>query len=580
MIFFLYKLYHQHKEHKNGEYREHKLINFFLFLLYILSIIIFTYFGLTGGEPALFIINRLFTILFFIFVATTALLLFIGVISFIKNLKSRNFVQSKRIGKKLLLLVIYSLIIILSLGTMRVWGYSYSNRITFQRSFINDGQNVYYADHMTSKKPEYKLAVDSSTFEPIDCGYIKDKNGVYIVKVKNDPFLHGDTFDNRGPLYYVHKSWVEKINEADPKSFIIVKGEYNLCNFTKDYDSVFYDGNVIKFLNANNFQGIKRYLFFPTNFFKDSQAVIYELGRYSNKNIIEERFSDNQKFFHIEDNDSVTILQILKDADPSTFKILSNWHCKDKNAVFVKNNQGIIEKIEGSDPDSFKVLSGDRGKDKYHYYDGPNVVNEANTGTLKQIDEAYTKDNKSVFYGGDKIEGADPDSFKLIKSDHPLHLYSKDKNNVYYLGRLIEGADSDSFKTIRNGYSRDRDSLFYCCVDGNKKVVKLEGIDPNSYKHIYGYDWAGVMVDKNNAFFRNQDGKVTIIEGVDLPTFEELFGGYFKDRSSIYYHDTKIEQADPETFKIKFPFLKDDPYNAYDKNYRYKDGKIISKIKI
>ena len=48
----------------------------------------------------------------------------------------------------------------------------------------------------------------------------------------------------------------------------------------------------------------------------------------------------------------------------------------------------------------------------------------------------YDKDENNVYYDGEIIEGADPETFKYLRLG-----YAKDKNNVYYDGKIIKGAD-------------------------------------------------------------------------------------------------------------------------------------------
>ncbi|NIV99534.1 hypothetical protein GWN26_10530, partial [Candidatus Saccharibacteria bacterium] len=55
--------------------------------------------------------------------------------------------------------------------------------------------------------------------------------------------------------------------------------------------------------------------------------------------------------------------------------------------------------------------------------------------------------------------------------------FSKDKNNVYYIGDAIKGADPETFEFIDSQYMKDKNSVYYV----HNGVKKFEGVDP---KHL------------------------------------------------------------------------------------------------
>jgi hypothetical protein len=141
-------------------------------------------------------------------------------------------------------------------------------------------------------------------------------------------------------------------------------------------------------------------------------------------------------------------------------------YSKDKNHVYY---EGDI--IEGADPNSFFMLQ-------------ESEINSQNFNNLK-FSQTYSADKNSVYFKNKKIKNADKNSFKIIKrikkgtpEDFFTLDYSRDKNNFYQSGEIITGIDIDSFKVLDNGYSKDKYSIFLKDISlrENKKIPRGEFI--------------------------------------------------------------------------------------------------------
>ena len=151
-------------------------------------------------------------------------------------------------------------------------------------------------------------------------------------------------------------------------------------------------------------------------------------------------------------------------------------------------------------------------------------VDEATFKRLRQ--KAYAKDKTSVFYEGDKVPNADPDSFEVLRDPQ----YARDQSKVYFVGNIIEGAHPKSFTVIKAPFSRDATKIYCGTVPmavtelDQFKVLKVSGMRMGGR----GFGWAC-------------------------------------DGTSIYYGSDVIEDADYESFKVI------DEVNAVDKKRHY-DG--------
>jgi hypothetical protein len=148
----------------------------------------------------------------------------------------------------------------------------------------------------------------------------------------------------------------------------------------------------------------------------------------------------------------------------------------------------------------------------------------------------FARDNKSVYFKSEKVEGSDPDTFQII-SDKGRYRYAKDKNNVYIYARddwslyKVINADPNSFEVLEFPYSKDKNDA-YCgnlplYVDDVSKFEVIEGTgfaimssvssflgtesDPRDKsseyernKHEYNRKKYGFITD---GFFYSEDGK-------------------------------------------------------------------------
>lgn len=82
---------------------------------------------------------------------------------------------------------------------------------------------------------------------------------------------------------------------------------------------------------------------------------------------------------------------------------------------------------------------------------------DANPKTFEIFEfDNYAKDDKSVFYQGKKIIGADAKTFEAIDE-----FYAKDKNYGWYGSDTIKTSKGKSFKIINSYYSTDGYDVFY-----------------------------------------------------------------------------------------------------------------------
>lgn len=186
------------------------------------------------------------------------------------------------------------------------------------------------------------------------------------------------------------------------------------------------------------------------------------------------------------------------------------------------------------------------------------------TVSLQTLFKWYTKDNKNVYYYGQKIEWLDTVSVKILTGNKgdpndssPIFLV--DKNGVYTLMQSpwdaytllpLEWADHSSFELIDNWFSRDKKYLYFDTDRYDKVFSWIELIDISSLQAL----WNNYYKDKNNIYTGNIAYSEEYIEWINTRTYD------YSSRLEI------LEWVDYDSFKII------DAQWAEDKNSKYSYG--------
>ncbi|MFI5260317.1 MAG: DKNYY domain-containing protein [Candidatus Paceibacteria bacterium] len=201
------------------------------------------------------------------------------------------------------------------------------------------------------------------------------------------------------------------------------------------------------------------------------------------------------------------------------------------------------ELLAGVDPKTVQYIGDGYIKDSknvYNAYGAGLPVKGADVNTFVTLSNAYEKDINNVYYLSIIVDGADPKTFQVIGG-----FYAKDTKNVYELNRIIAGADLKTAvllwsnpKVSQNEYLKDKDSVYL-------DWVKIQNADPATFTYIGN----GYSKDKNSVYFAG-DGmgpiSYSIVQGSDLATIVPVVGtDYAKDKNHVYYYG-KQTGANPE----------------------------------
>jgi DKNYY family protein len=152
---------------------------------------------------------------------------------------------------------------------------------------------------------------------------------------------------------------------------------------------------------------------------------------------------------------------------------------------------------------------------------------DANPKTFKILDfDKYAKDDRNVFYRGEKIDGADAASFEAIEE-----FYGRDKNRGYYGMDPVKNSNGKTFEVINAYYSKDGIDVFFT-------TDPLNMVDVKNFKFIYGEgDLECWTTDGKFYYYKNF--KVPSEDYANLTIYEKS-GGISKDRHWVYFLDHKL----------------------------------------
>ncbi|HEV7644976.1 MAG TPA: DKNYY domain-containing protein [Pyrinomonadaceae bacterium] len=346
------------------------------------------------------------------------------------------------------------------------------------------------------------------------CGFIdeglKDNFGGYVVKDGKVTYHSG--LEGLGSK----RSW--EIAEADADTFTSLKDGYG-----KDKKHAYLDGILIP----------------------DSDGATFHL--------LEKPYAA--------DNAHVFIgTETLSDS-PQTFKIIANLEkvtfSTDGKKVFSGGVEFLPETVDAATFE--RIDQGDYFRDRGHVYLPDSLVEGADPQTFHvwpQFNEVYAGDKNNVFYNGQKVEGCDAATHKVIDGD-----FHRDGKNIFYHSKRVSD-DAENFQALTSKYSRDSKHVYW-------QMDKISD-DPANFIVYPNEGWAAYAKDSRTVFRCGQK-----VKNVDVKTFSGLNPSYAKDKNNVYFEVScdmtelsTVDGADPASFEL----AGGDGVDARDKDNDYNFG--------
>ena len=160
--------------------------------------------------------------------------------------------------------------------------------------------------------------------------------------------------------------------------------------------------------------------------------------------------------------------EILKDADPKSFRTLDEDYSADNQHVWYREDI-----VEGANPKTFVApeksksfdVSLSLAHDDHDYYCGVHPLHVADMASFKRKGDSWAVDRLNVYYIGFSAEiGKDIQPIGDYPSFRALnHFYAADDKYVYYKNEKVDGADPKTFAVLKDepNYGQDKNRVYY-----------------------------------------------------------------------------------------------------------------------
>ena len=465
--------------------------------------------------------------------------------------------------------------------------------------YSKDDKNVYASGEIIK-------GADPKTFREFpETSYSRDKNNLYYyygedkflgkIDENNFEFLDDFIIRNGNEIYF----YGNKLKLKDAKKFKLIKNTgimttSKIIVYGKDDENVYVitpddaPGNIRIIENADK----DTFEVMENNRYSKDKNNIYYLGNYG---IVKLEDVDKASFVISEQfpfsYDRKNVYYAGKKVDGVTSAGLKVIRIPNEPINFISDNKNLYRLVEIFDENNSELKSV-----KAVAVKNPKV----DFKTFEIFDEwqNYFHDKNNVYYENKlyqiplkKIEEADRKSFILLNSE-----FSKDNKNVYYYGNKIKDLNSEEFEFLGNNFIKELDIVYFLKNKDKAYALKTEigkeiyetvplNVDTKTFKYSNADAYTnglttaesnGYLQDKNGVYYFDMnklnkfssDNIFSKIEGADIPSFIQLMFGYAKDKDKVYFEGKELKGVDVKSFKI---IISNGKVIVKDKNKIYKE---------
>lgn len=360
----------------------------------------------------------------------------------------------------------------------------------------------------------------------------------------------------------------------------IYKGIHN-DGYSATSQGVYYDGALIDGADSNSFTEFDKVQteFSANDYARDANNIYFRGQLIANTDPDTFRPIGEEHKLYYRDNDQVIYQgHTILGADANSFREAapdSNYY-RDKNRIFY-----IDQPLDGVRAEHFEVITHagtstgygiERAGSQPKVFFYGKLIQGADGANFEYISEGegfYGIDKNAVFYQETRVPNAEPECFSVYPNFNEYGLNSCEKNPaIFYRGKPLDGANPNTFKLI------DLDHKLF--TDENKAYIDGKEVFQN-----LDIDSLQIMQDRyvldNNGAYISDTQNSQLIQGADPATFTALGKGYAKDKNHVYYYDYSshakvMNGADPSTFVV-VSFTENVEYDAKDHQHEYRWGK-------
>lgn len=409
--------------------------------------------------------------------------------------------------------------------------------------YASDGNTVYYCGTPIKDSDPTSFYAVGEGKEHGGIYFGADSNGVYLDGLKID-YIHAKTFEHIDGYFFKDKSYVywgkDIIDGCVPSGVKVLNNHY----IADPYNVFFVYNGAVTVLAEANVTKIRVNGLFAA----DDKHVYYKGDIIENADGATANIKDGSSDGYITDACSVFYCSTKLPASSKTFISLGFGYGKDDMSVFFKDKL-----VQNADTASFRPISYGSATDKYAKYNLEKQYSKKYIKNLVRIVGNYFKDGSQVYYHNNIIEAAHAETFSPVavedsestyndNIDFNGEEYAKDCRNVYYMGNPIVGAIPESFVLFgaetssehpeeRGFYGKDSLNVYF-------KGEQIIGADPATF---CSHKIKNVWQDKNFLYLNGE-----MIPYVDAASFKHIEYSFYCDQNGIYYEIEPINGISPE----------------------------------
>lgn len=381
----------------------------------------------------------------------------------------------------------------------------------------------------------------------------------YFDETKNPNLKKLDNrhYKDQNQVYFI--LYRKRVLDADVNTFEVLDKR-----FSRDKDSVFFEGNKKERLDVETFEVLDGW------FSKDAKTVLYGARqvKFADPDTFEAiggNYARDKNFnyrrWHVLSKKGPKDLEIVSDeneefeAYKEKYGVYAYAYATDGEYVYFSDYRGYTTPLPWIDVDTFEVIGNwTKIKDKNGIYSN----DSGDDGFEFAVEECFVE----VCTVGLRLDRNTSDELVDWPEAKKITMEKKERwgelgykfynGRIYYHDNLMYGVDVDSFEPLSGSYSRDKDNFyikgqpFKGIFDGDKyhDEISLDGLrvfEDNSLRSVFDVE-----------YFENVDGvyySIYKLKDVDRDSFEVLGRNYVKDKGNVYYKGGIIEGLDVASFK-------------------------------
>ena len=181
------------------------------------------------------------------------------------------------------------------------------------------------------------------------------------------------------------------------------------------------------------------------------------------------------------------------------------------------------------------------------------------------------RDKNNLYFYGKKVKNVSPDNFtflltlssvpdNIIKSGNDFYIvYENDSNDNINTTKMDFEIDKDTFESYLMRVYMDKNNFYYYDdTDDEEKgrtLTKFKNeADMKTLKFFKGKNDEKskyYLKDKDNVYFVDEENlEIRKVENADYKTFQIIEYFYAKDKNNVYYKGKKLNNVNPNYFKI------------------------------